>query len=144
MTVATRKKAAKKKAPAKRSSKRVAKKGARPKRGGTFRLPDLLRNPVLASVGAFSLAEEGLERLVKELIDRGETSEREGRKLVEDYRKRATRARSDFDKTVDTRIADALGSFRLPTKKDMDDLHRKINMLERRVDKLVSRRRKSG
>lgn len=143
--MATRKAAPKKKAPAKKGAKKSAKKtGGRRKAAGPVRLLDLLRNPVLASLGAFSLAEEGLERLVKELIERGDASEREGRKIVEDYRKRATRARTDLEKSIDKRITDALKNFRLPTKKDMDDLNRKIATLERRVDKLVAQRRKGA
>lgn len=78
--------------------------------------------------------------MVKDLIDRGEASEREGRKIVDDYRKRATRARSDLEKNIDKRIADSLRNFRLPTKKDLDDLHRKVNTLERRIEKLLAQR----
>ena len=69
--MATTRKKATRKSPAKRATKRKApakKKGARKK--GDFGLLDLVRNPLLASIGAFSLAEEGLERLVSELIDR--------------------------------------------------------------------------
>ena len=132
---ATRKPAARKSPATKKGAKKAAAKSA--KRSGGFHVLDLLRNPVLASVGAFSLAEEGLERLVNELIDRGEASEREGRKIVDDYRKRTTKSRKDMEKRIDSRITEALKNFRLPTKKDVDALNRKINRLERRIDQLL-------
>jgi polyhydroxyalkanoate synthesis regulator phasin len=99
---------------------------------------DILRTPILASVGAFSMAEEGIEKFVKDLVERGETSEKEGKKIVEDFRKRTSRNRKDFEKKTDERIEKALKALRLPTKKDITTLKRKIDKLEKRVDKLLS------
>ena len=98
---------------------------------------DILRTPILASVGAFSMAEEGIEKFVKDLVERGETSEKEGKKIVEDFRKRTSRNRKDFEKKTDDRIEKALKALRLPTKKDVNTLKRKIDKLEKRVDKLL-------
>ena len=102
---------------------------------------DILRTPILASVGAFSIAEEGIEKFVRDLVERGEASEKEGKKIVDDFRKRTRRNRKDFENRIDERIEKALRSFRLPTKKDIDALSRKIGKLENRVDKLTKTRR---
>ena len=48
--------------------------------------------------------------------------------------------RKDFETKIDERIEKALKSFRLPTKKDIDTLSRKIDMLEKRVSKLTRRK----
>jgi poly(hydroxyalkanoate) granule-associated protein len=100
---------------------------------------DILRTPVLASVGAFSMAEEGIENFVKDLVERGETSEKDGKKIVEDFRKRTNRNRKDFEKRIDERIERGLKALRLPTKKDVDSLSRKIDKLQRRVEALSSK-----
>jgi poly(hydroxyalkanoate) granule-associated protein len=97
---------------------------------------DVLRTPILASVGAFSIAEEGIENFVRELVERGEASEKEGKKIVSDFRRRTRRNRKDLESNVDERIEKALKSFRLPTKKDVEDLSRKIDQLERKVARL--------
>ena len=102
---------------------------------------DILRTPILASVGAFSMAEEGIEKFAKDLVERGEASEKEGKKIVDDFRKRTARNRKDFEKRIDDRIEKALKAFRLPTKKDVDALLRKIDKLERRVEKLTGKGR---
>lgn len=102
---------------------------------------DILRTPILASVGAFSIAEEGIEKFVRDLVERGEASEKEGKKIVDDFRKRTRRNRKDFENKIDERIEKALRSFRLPTKKDIDSLSRKIDKLENRIDKLTKARR---
>lgn len=100
---------------------------------------DVLRTPILASVGAFSIAEEGIEKFVRDLVERGEASEKEGKKIVNDFRKRTRRNRKDLEKSIDGRIERTLRSFRLPTKKDVDSLSKKIEQLESRVNKLIKK-----
>ncbi|MBI5117102.1 phasin family protein [Candidatus Poribacteria bacterium] len=97
---------------------------------------DVLRTPILASVGAFSIAEEGIEKFVRDLVERGEASEKEGKKIVSDFRRRTQRNRKDLESSVDERIEKALKSFRLPTKKDVEELSKKIDQLERKIARL--------
>lgn len=100
---------------------------------------DIFRTPILASVGAFSIAEEGIEKFVRDLVERGETSEKEGKKIVADFRKRTRRNRKDFETRIDERIEKALKAFRLPTKKDIVTLTKKIEKLEKRIDRLTKK-----
>lgn len=100
---------------------------------------DIFRTPILASVGAFSIAEEGIEKFVRDLVERGETSEKEGKKIVADFRKRTRRNRKDFEVRIDERIEKALKAFRLPTKKDIVTLTKKIEKLEKRIDRLTKK-----
>ncbi|RJP25888.1 MAG: hypothetical protein C4520_01675 [Candidatus Abyssobacteria bacterium SURF_5] len=97
---------------------------------------DVLRTPILASVGAFSIAEEGIEKFVREIIERGEASEKEGKKIVDDFRKRAQRNRRDLEKGIDDRIEKTLRSFRLPTKADIQALEKKLDQLEKKVNRV--------
>ena len=123
---------------AKKGAKKAKKKGVKAK-DEKWTWIDLLRTPILASVGAFSIAEEGIEKFVKELVERGEASEKEGKKIVEDFRKRTRKNRKDLESGIDGRIEKALKSFRLPTKKDVDALSKKIGRLEKRVDRLTKK-----
>ncbi|RJP73545.1 MAG: poly(hydroxyalkanoate) granule-associated protein [Candidatus Abyssobacteria bacterium SURF_17] len=120
-----------------KSGKRTKKAAPKPKgKQEKWTWIDVLRTPILASVGAFSIAEEGIEKFVRDLVERGEASEKEGKKIVSDFRKRTRRNRKDFEKNIDDRIQKVLKSFRLPTKKDVDALSKKIAQLERRVARL--------
>ena len=103
------------------------------KKDDKFTLIDILRTPVLASVGAFSVAEEGVENFVKDIIERGEASEKEGRKVIRDFQKRTRKNRKDLEKGIDERIEKTLKAFRLPTKRDVETLERKIDQLEKKV-----------
>ena len=130
------KKAKKKTTKAAKKGKAPAKKKADKKKSEKWTWFDILRTPILASVGAFSIAEEGIEKFVRDLVERGETSEKEGKKIVDDFRKRTRKNRKDFEDRIDERIQKALKSFRLPTRKDVDTLSRKIDKLEKRVSAL--------
>jgi len=122
----------------KKAAKKTKKKTVKAK-SDKWTWTDILRTPILASVGAFSLAEEGVEKFVKELVERGEASEKEGRKIVKDFQKRASRNRKDFEKKTDERIEKALKAFRLPTAHNLKALSKKVERLERRVDRLAKR-----
>ena len=137
--------AAKKTKKARKGAKKTKKTRKAAKKGGKaeeekWTWIDILRTPVLASVGAFSMAEEGIEKFVKDLVDRGEASEKDGRKIVTDFRKRTARNRKDFEKRIDERIEKGLKAFRLPSKKNVDALSRKITKLEKRVEKLIGKK----
>ncbi len=129
--------AAKKAKKAAKKAKAPAKDKAAKKKSEKWTWFDILRTPILASVGAFSIAEEGIEKFVRDLVERGEASEKEGKKIVDDFRKRTRKNRKDFENRIDDRIQKALKSFRLPTRKDIDTLSRKIDKLEKRVSKLT-------
>lgn len=119
---------------ARKSTKKAAKKAAKKEEKWTW--TDIFRTPLLASVGAFSIAEEGIEKFVREIIERGEATEKEGKKIVDDFRKRAQKNRRDLEHGVDQRIEKTLKSLRLPTKRDVDTLEKKIVQLEKKVDSL--------
>jgi polyhydroxyalkanoate synthesis regulator phasin len=113
-----------------------AAKGKAAKKDEKWTWMDILRTPILASVGAFSIAEEGIEKFAHEIMERGEATEKESKKIVDDFRKRAQRNRRDLEKGIDERIEKTLRSFRLPTKADLQGLERKIDRLEKKVDTL--------
>ena len=123
--------------PAKKTARKAAKRApAKKKKEEKWTWMDVLRTPILASVGAFSIAEEGVENFVREIIDRGEATEKEGKKIVEDFRKRAKKNRRDLEKGIDDQIEKTLKGFHLPTKADLQALEKKISQLEKKVDSL--------
>ena len=126
---------------AKKKATKKAKKKTTKAREEKWTWVDVLRTPILASVGAFTMAEEGIEKFAKDLVERGEASEKEGKKIVNDFRKRTTRNRKDFEKKIDDRIEKALKTFRLPTKKDVNTLLKAVEKLEKKVDALSKKRK---
>jgi poly(hydroxyalkanoate) granule-associated protein len=101
---------------------------------------DAARNVFLASIGAVALAQDELEELVEKLVERGELAERDGRKVVKDLldsRKQKTeRSRSEMGDDLERRIESVLHRLNVPTKRDVDELSRKLTILSEKVDDL--------
>ena len=93
-----------------------------------------LRRVVLASMGAVAIAQDEAEDLINKLVERGEIAREEGRKLMQDMMaKRRERVEAQFDARVDT----ALGRMNVPTKADLKAVEKKLDELNKKLDKLV-------
>ncbi len=93
-----------------------------------------LRKVVLASMGAVAIAQDEAEDLINKLVERGEIAREEGRKLMQDMMaKRRERVEAQFDARVDT----ALGRMNVPTKADLKAVEKKLDELNKKLDKLV-------
>lgn len=93
-----------------------------------------LRKVVLASIGAVAIAQEEAEDLINKLVERGEIAREEGRKLMQDMM--ATR-REKVEAQFDSRVEDALGRMNVPTKADLKGVEKKLDELNKKLDKLV-------
>jgi len=93
-----------------------------------------LRKVLLASIGAVAVAQEEAEDLINKLVDRGEIAREEGRRLVDDMTaKRQAKVLAQFDSRVDA----ALGRMDVPSKADLQAVEKKLDELNRKLDKLV-------
>ncbi len=93
-----------------------------------------LRKVMLASIGAVAIAQEEAEDLINKLVERGEIAREEGRKLLDDMMaKRREKARAQFD----TRVEQALGRMNIPSKADLKALEKKLDELNRKLDRLA-------
>jgi len=93
-----------------------------------------LRKVLLASIGAVAVAQEEAEDLINKLVERGEIAREEGRRLVDDMTaKRQAKVTAQFDARVD----EALGRMDVPSKADLKAVEKKLDELNRKLDKLV-------
>ncbi len=112
------------------------------------------RNLLLASIGAVVLTKEEIESLVNRLIEKGEITEKEGRKLVDELVSRTKDAHKEVVQKVEEpvnkteewlnkaedvfaqRVQTVLNSMNIPSKADIEELTRKINTLSKKVSEL--------
>jgi poly(hydroxyalkanoate) granule-associated protein len=101
---------------------------------------DLVRQVVLASVGAVALTFDEVETLVKKLVERGEVAQKDAEKLLRDVRTRLSGTASEQVEQVEERAENSLesllGRLNIPSKRDIDDLSAKIAQLTVRVEEL--------
>ena len=103
-------------------------------------LLESVRRVLMAGVGAVTLAQEEVEEFVSKLIDRGELADKDGRKLVSDFVERRRETVREKAKWVegefDQRVEGLLNRLNIPSKSDIDRLTKKIDALNRKINKL--------
>lgn len=101
-----------------------------------------LRRVLMASIGAFVLAQEEVEDFLSKLVDRGEIADADARKLLSDVVDGRVRMVQDGTKRaegeMDKRIETVLSRLNIPTKGEIDTLSAKISELNEKVDELNS------
>ena len=109
------------------------------------------RSLLLASIGVVALSKEEIETLVSRLVEKGEITEKDGRKLVDELvtrtkevsqsgvKKTSQQVSKTTSKTGDVlneRIEAVINTMNIPSKQDIDQLTRKIDALSRKVSSL--------
>ena len=106
---------------------------------------------LLASIGVVALSKEEIETLVNRLVEKGEITEKDGRKLIDDLLHRTkemsathvkkttehvSKTTSKTEDILTKRIEAVLNTMNIPSKQDIDQLTRKIDALSRKVSAL--------
>jgi polyhydroxyalkanoate synthesis regulator phasin len=91
----------------------------------------------LAMIGAVGLAQDALEHLVNRMVERGEISHKEARRLIDELQhKHPDLTRHGMQRQIET----VLDTANLPSKTDIQALHDQIAALSAKVDQLSSDR----
>jgi polyhydroxyalkanoate synthesis regulator phasin len=97
---------------------------------------EAVRKVLLASVGAVALTVEAIEDLVEKLVERGELTEEEGRKLINDVWSKRKKDAKKAEEEVNKRVDELMARFDIPTKAEFEDLSAQISEVSKKVDGL--------
>jgi len=95
-----------------------------------FRMMDMLKKAVLASIGAVSLTHKKVEEVVGELVKRGELTEDQGRKIVQNLVDEGEKQKDDIARRVSEAVAEALSKMDVARKSELAALERRVEKLE--------------
>ena len=109
--------------------------GTKTRRNG-YSMTGTIRKMVLASVGAVGVAQNEVDSLVRRMVERGEMTEREARKLISDTRKEVARRRKRPVRNIESELEGMLEKMNIPSKADVEDLSKQIANLSRRIEEL--------
>jgi poly(hydroxyalkanoate) granule-associated protein len=104
--------------------------------GERSRFSALSRKVVLATVGAVGIAQDEIDGYVKRLVERGELSEKQARKLMVETKEKRAKAAKHAEQTFEHRIEKVLHRANVPTRRDVEALSAKITTLTHRVEQL--------
>lgn len=96
-------------------------------------MAEFFRKSVLAGIGLITEGSEMMNKLVKELVKKGEISQKEGEKLLKDLLKKGEDARKDLAKTLHEGAEEVLGRADIATKDDLDKLTKRVAAMEKKL-----------
>ncbi len=97
---------------------------------------ELLRKFLFSGLGVVAFTKSQLDALVKELVSKGEMSEEEGKKIVEEFTKRMELKKEEMLSTVRQEIGKLFDVVDVPSKAEVNEIKRMLKALENRVELL--------
>lgn len=98
---------------------------------------EMARKVMLASIGAFALAQDELEEFVNHLIERGELAEKEGKQLISEMREKRKARYEKAEAEIKKWLEKALAHTNLASKADVEALSKKVAELSKKIDRLT-------
>ena len=93
---------------------------------------ELIKKTMLAGVGLAAVTKDKVEELARELTEKGEMSEKEGKELIDELLKKSEQARKDLETKVEDTVRKVLEKMAVATKGDIDSLSERIKNLEQK------------
>jgi len=99
-------------------------------------MSDLFKKAISLGVGLTIVSKEKVEKVVEELVKRGELAPSESRALVDRLVERGEEERGMFKSAVQEQVQRVLKELKVPVQSDMAALELRIAVLESRVAEL--------
>jgi polyhydroxyalkanoate synthesis regulator phasin len=98
-------------------------------------MKEMLKNVVLAGIGAAFLTKEKIEELRKDFIEKGKMSQEEGKQFVDDLIHKSEMAKDQLDLWINKQVEARLKQLNLVTRDEIIELQRKIEELQVAINK---------
>jgi polyhydroxyalkanoate synthesis regulator phasin len=90
-----------------------------------------LKKLLLAGIGSMAVTYEKAEKIVDELVKKGEIAVKDGKELNEELKKRVAEKKDDELPDAIDHLKEALSGLTLVTKKDIQEMKGRIEALEK-------------
>ncbi|MCK4330301.1 phasin family protein [candidate division WOR-3 bacterium] len=92
----------------------------------------LIERLFLTGLGVFTLTKEKAEKIVGDLVKRGEVAKKDQPEFVKRLLERGKASRTEIEKIVEKTVTNVLDKLNVPTKYDIDALMKKIEELTKK------------
>lgn len=96
-------------------------------------LNEMFQRVMLLGIGAAALTREKVEELVNDLVEKGKLTADEGRELLEETTGRAKREGLNLKEMAADSYQDALRVMNVATRESVEELERRLEVLEAKV-----------
>ena len=91
---------------------------------------DSIHKMFLAGVGFAAMTKDKINEHIKELVEKGKLTEKEGREMADDMLKKSKQAKEDLEKQVEKLVQKTLQAVQVASKKEVEELAARIEKLE--------------
>lgn len=99
-------------------------------------MEDLIKKFVYTGVGLASLTAEKLQKSIDKLVDEEKISEKEGKKIIDDFFKKTETKRKEFESQITKITEEVLKKFDFSKAKEVLELNSRVKALENKVSKM--------
>lgn len=96
---------------------------------------EFIKKAIFIGAGLASLTAEKIEEAVKEIVNKGDLTEKQGKELVQELKEKSAKARKELGERIDKMISDTLQKLNIPTRKEVEELKARIEQLEKAAEK---------
>lgn len=96
---------------------------------------ELIKQSMLAGIGLVLKTKDEVEKLAKELIEKGKMSEKEGKNFLEAIREKSDDARSKLEKRVEKIVKEILKKVDVASRDELLALKKEIRELKKAISK---------
>jgi len=95
-------------------------------------MQEFIKKMMMFGVGLAAMTREKTEELVRELVKKGEMSEKEGKQLVNDLMEKSKKMTRELETKTEEMVTSTLKRLNIPTRKELDELRERVDRLEKR------------
>ena len=96
---------------------------------------EFLKRTLWIGAGLAAMTAEKIEETVKEIVNRGHITEKEGKELVDDLIEKSRKAKRDLGERVENAVQETLQRLKIPSRREVDELKGRIEQLEKALGK---------
>ncbi len=100
---------------------------------------DLMKKGMLAGIGLALKTWDEVEKMVREVQEKGEMSESEGRKFLDEVQKKYEEAQGKLEKRVEQTVRDFLKKTQIVTSDELKELKKEIRELKSIINTLTQK-----
>ena len=100
---------------------------------------DLMKKGMLAGIGLALKTWDEVEKMVQEVQERGEMSEAEGRKFLDEVQKKYEEAQGKLEKRVEQTVKEFLKKTQIVTSDELKELKKEIRELKSIINTLTQK-----
>lgn len=94
-------------------------------------MEETLKNIMYQGLGAFSLARQKMEKALAELVEKGQMSREEGKKVYDEFSDEALKAGKEIKENMKDSFRELLEKSGIPSREEFEALKARVEALER-------------